>query len=72
MSEFKASDAVQVITGGPRMTITQVAEDQLGIMTAWCIWFDGTKRMEGTFPVMALRHSPDPSPTSYTGRVARS
>jgi uncharacterized protein YodC (DUF2158 family) len=61
MAELKAGDIVQVISGGPRMTVTQVGEDSLGTTTAWCVWFEGTKKMEGTFPMTALKHSPDPT-----------
>lgn len=65
---FKPSDVVQVISGGPRMTITQVAEDTFGIMTAWCVWFDGKKQMDGTFPVTALQHWKEPSMGVFRGR----
>jgi uncharacterized protein YodC (DUF2158 family) len=62
MPEFKPGDAVQLISGGPRMTVTQVGEGDFGTMTAWCVWFEGTKQAQGTFPVTALKHSPDPGP----------
>jgi uncharacterized protein YodC (DUF2158 family) len=62
MADLKSSDVAQVISGGPRMTVTQVGEDSFGIMTAWCVWFEGTKQMQGTFPVTSLKHSPDPGP----------
>lgn len=67
MAEFKPSDVVQVISGGPRMTITSVGES-MGEMTAWCVWFDGTKQMNGAFPVTAIKHSPEPQPASYNPR----
>ncbi len=52
---FKPKDVVVVISGGPVMTVTQCAEDQLGVMTVWCTWFDKNKPMNGTFPAAALK-----------------
>jgi uncharacterized protein YodC (DUF2158 family) len=56
--EIEPRKVVEVISGGPRMTVTQVA-DYLGELTAWCVWFEGSNKMEGTFPVTALKISPD-------------
>ena len=54
---FKPTDVVQVRSGGPRMTVTQVGE-RLGEPTVWCVWFDGVKKHEGTFSPAALRIVP--------------
>ena len=54
--EFKPREVVQVLSGGPKMTVTQVGTTQLGILSAWCVWFEGNRKIEGTFPVTALKH----------------
>jgi uncharacterized protein YodC (DUF2158 family) len=71
MSDIKPRDMVQVISGGPRMTVTQVAEDMLGEMTAWCVWFDGSKKMDGTFPVTALKVVSDSGPAQTHSSTTR-
>lgn len=53
-NDIKAGDTVQLKSGGPAMTVKQVAELH-GAVTAWCDWFDGKKAMNGTFPVTSLR-----------------
>ena len=65
MTDIKPSDVVEVISGGPEMTIDEVGENDQGAMTAWCYWFEDTKRMTGAFPVTNLKLSPvrsEPSP----------
>ncbi len=47
-------DVVVLKSGGPDMTVTGVG-DNYGVLTAWCIWFDGKKQCNGTFNVLALR-----------------
>ena len=54
-NEIKAGDVVQLKSGGPKMTVTDVALSN-GVMTAWCSWFDGNKNQSGTFPVVSLKH----------------
>ena len=51
----KAMDVVKLRSGGPSMTVSNVAEDTFGTMTAWCNWFDakGTAQ-NGAFPVNVL------------------
>lgn len=51
---FKEGDVVRLRSGGPKMTVTTVA-DQWGTMTAWCSWFEGMKAHDGTFPITALK-----------------
>lgn len=47
---FKVGDQVKLKSGGPKMTVTQVGEAQFGGPTVWCVWFDGSKKFEDTFP----------------------
>lgn len=61
MAEFKAGDVVQVVSGGPRITVIDVGKTKLGVLSAWCVWFEGTKQIEGRFPVVALKHAPVPN-----------
>jgi uncharacterized protein YodC (DUF2158 family) len=52
---FKAGDVVRVKSGGPQMTVTQTGEAHMtGEPTVWCVWFDGTKKMDDTFAPDAL------------------
>lgn len=53
---FEPGDTVVLRSGGPPMTVDIVSE-RYGIMTAWCSWFDGRKKVEDTFPVTSLRKS---------------
>ncbi len=52
MEELKVGDTVELKSGGPKMTISQMGEPRQG----WfCIWFDGKERKEGTFTAETLR-----------------
>jgi uncharacterized protein YodC (DUF2158 family) len=53
-AEFKAGEFVQVASGGPRMTVEQVAERN-GHVEVWCIWFDGKTKKEDTFLPTTLK-----------------
>lgn len=53
--QFKAGDVVQLKSGGPKMTVTQVGKHQIHGPTVWCTWFVGTKQESGTFPPAALQ-----------------
>lgn len=57
MSEqFKTGDVVQLKSGGPKMTVSQAGKAAMtGKLSVWCDWFDGTKKMEGTFPPESLK-----------------
>ena len=49
---IKAGDIIKVKSGGPKMTVSEVAEDTFGTMTVWCSWFDDkNKNQSGTFPL---------------------
>lgn len=53
--DLKTGDVVQLKSGGPRMTVTQVGEAAMtGRKTVWCIWFDRTTKLDGDFPPETL------------------
>ena len=53
MSNFKPGDTVQLISGGPSMTVKAVEGD---LVT--CDWFDGTKKCEDKFRAATLTDVP--------------
>ena len=57
MAEIKAGDVVQLKSGGPKMTVSQVGKASMGgeMLRAWCDWFEGTKKMDGNFPLTSLK-----------------
>jgi uncharacterized protein YodC (DUF2158 family) len=56
MAEIKAGDVVQLKSGGPKMTVSLVGTTMGGTtLQAWCDWFEGTKKMEGSFPLTSLK-----------------
>ena len=59
MSEnFKVGDTVRMRSGGPRMTVTAVGGDN-DVPKVTCVWFDGMKQMEATFPSAAVMDAPE-------------
>jgi len=43
--ELKAGNVVQLKSGGPKMTVSQVGKAAMtGKYTVWCDWFEGPKR----------------------------
>ena len=54
MDELKKGDVVKLKSGGPEMTVTDVANDDFGVMTVWCCWFDKTDVKTGTFPIESV------------------
>jgi uncharacterized protein YodC (DUF2158 family) len=54
MDGFEVGDVVQLKSGGPRMTVTQVGNDTWEKPTVWCVWFVGTKQQTGAFPLGAV------------------
>jgi len=53
---FKPGDVVTLKSGGPKMTVAQVGNAAMsGEPTVWCVWFDGVKKLEETFPPDALK-----------------
>ncbi len=56
MAEIKAGDIVQLKSGGPKMTVSTVSTPMGGTtLHAWCDWFEGTKKVQGSFPLTSLR-----------------
>ena len=52
--EFEVGDTVQLKSGSPTMTIERF--DTIGGQpSAWCTWFDGTKRIDQDFVLAALQ-----------------
>jgi len=59
-NQFKIGDVVQLASGGPKMTVTDVGNDGFGKPTVWCAWFvstkdGGLKEENSTFPPAALK-----------------
>ena len=54
-AQFKKGDVVELKSGGPKMTVTQVGAAMMtsGI-TVWFVWFEGSKKFEDTFPPETL------------------
>ena len=58
MADFKEGDVVQLKSGGPPMTIKEIADysvDESGSLSASCVWFDGKNPCTGIFPLPALQ-----------------
>jgi uncharacterized protein YodC (DUF2158 family) len=53
--QFRVGDVVQLKSGGPKMTVTDVGNDMGGTLSAWVKWFEGTKAQSEVFPVGALK-----------------
>jgi uncharacterized protein YodC (DUF2158 family) len=65
---FEIGDTVELKSGGPIMTIERF--DTIGdLPSAWCTWFDGTKRIDQDFALAALQKisSPGLSPSNPPG-----
>lgn len=59
--QWKKGDVVMLNSGGPKMTISNVGTVH-GTPTIWCVWFDGTKKIEDTFAPESLREPPKAAP----------
>lgn len=57
MKEIKPGDAVQLKSGGPRMTVTEISQGPQGVPLALCIWSVKGKTQKETFPIHALAHA---------------
>jgi uncharacterized protein YodC (DUF2158 family) len=68
MDEFKVGDIVMLKSGGPRMTISQVAQDTNEEQRAWCDWFEGNKPHKGDFLVAQLKHIEEGSGGGFISR----
>lgn len=49
--EFKVGDVVQLKSGGPKMTIMQVYDEEM----CQCTWFDGPSQLKGNQVLAALK-----------------
>jgi len=57
---FEIGEVVQLKSGGPPMTVTQVSKD--GEDVTRCIWFAGTKTTEQAFKsVLLMKVEPEPA-----------
>lgn len=58
--QYKVGDLVQLKSGGPTMTVTDVNELGGRVQEIWydCAWFAGRKKETGRFPEGALRPEP--------------
>ena len=53
-NQFKPGDVVQLRSGGPEMTVTDVGLDDFKKEMVWCVWFVKTKQESGSFVPDAL------------------
>lgn len=70
MSDFKKGDVVQLKSGGPKMTVSEVDNwsphgPEEG---AKCVWFEKNKSFEQVFDVAVLQHYKIPGPL-FVGRA---
>jgi uncharacterized protein YodC (DUF2158 family) len=64
--ELKPGEVVQLKSGGPPMTIEGIGKYGMGATTdrANCVWFEGTKRIEGLFELHTLQKVPPRRPSA--------
>jgi uncharacterized protein YodC (DUF2158 family) len=55
--QIKAGDVVQLNPGGPKMMLSRI-ENIDGTKKAWCTWFEGTKKRDGSFLLTSLKPAP--------------
>jgi uncharacterized protein YodC (DUF2158 family) len=49
--EIKAGDVVQLKSGGPEMTVTEVGLDGFEKPTVWVVWFEKNKKESDAFQI---------------------
>jgi uncharacterized protein YodC (DUF2158 family) len=59
VNQFKAGDVVQLKSGGPKMTVTEI-ELFNGKPVVYCSWFVGTKQEKSDFTPEALKFPETP------------
>lgn len=64
--DIQAGAVVQLASGGPRMTVEWTEDGR-----AYCQWFEGNKKFDGTFHITGLRTATGDSGSWSTGRVVR-
>ncbi|MBZ9709820.1 YodC family protein [Mesorhizobium sp. ESP7-2] len=64
-ASFIAGQTVQLLSGGPLMTVEQVGELAMtGEPAVWCVWFEKTKKFNDTFRPETLKAVERSSTTS--------
>ncbi len=59
---FKSGDTVRHKSGtGPRMTVDHCDENEVGVPTVWCTWFDGGKKVQDLFPADTVERAAKPA-----------
>jgi uncharacterized protein YodC (DUF2158 family) len=58
MSQINQGDVVQLKSGGPKMTVSEVKQWN-GSIRVWCDWFEGTKPMRDSFLQTSLELAED-------------
>ena len=53
--KFKPGDVVQLKSGGPKMTVSNIDSESGSGTTAWCQWFVDKKFVNGSFAAESLR-----------------
>jgi uncharacterized protein YodC (DUF2158 family) len=56
MKEIKLGDAVQLKSGGARMTVSKIF-DKEGVPSALCDWQIGKKTQQAAYPLHSLTHA---------------
>lgn len=54
MTDFVRGDTVKLKSGGPVMTVTDIVKDQRRGDVVWTTWFDGSKKLNDSFPPETL------------------
>lgn len=66
MAKFTRGDVVQLMSGGPRMTVDEYGTFGLAQTEGVkCVWFDGNRRLEEAFDEALLK------PAEPSARVTR-
>ena len=56
--QFKLGDVVQLKSGGPKMTVTEVGNDISQKPRVWCEWFnEKNQKISDDFTPESLKHS---------------
>jgi uncharacterized protein YodC (DUF2158 family) len=52
MADFKKGDTVELKSGGPIMTVTQIENNRI-----FCVWFEGSKKHQDIFDESTLEEA---------------
>ena len=63
MNDFSIGKTVELVSGGPVMTVKSPGRDGRII----CQWFAGKKLDQGEFPIESLKPVPPPQPVPLSG-----